>query len=247
MIRQSFVLLEGIKARTEQNIWMQGVKTWDDFLKRGNIKGISAKRKIYHNLQLLNAKKALFSLDSSYFLNRLPNAEAWRLYDFFREEALFLDIEVSGVKCHDYITVFGLFDGFDTKIMIKSFNLDYKLLKRELSRYKLIVTFNGSSFDIPFIRKRYPDLLPNVPNFDVMSVICRAGFSGGLKEIEKSLGIRRNPLIERFCSGDPYRLYRMYKATGDDYYLKLLIEYNEDDLVNLKKIAELCVKRLTPS
>ena len=36
----------------------------------------------------------------------------------------------------------------------------------------------------------------------------------------------------------------MYRATGDDYYLKLLIEYNEEDIINLKKIAEYCVEKM---
>ena len=67
---------------------------------------------------------------------------------------------------------------------------------------------------------------------------------GGLKEIEKKLGIKRNKIIENFYGGDAVRLWRMYKATGDDYYIKLLIEYNEDDIINLKKIAEYCVCKL---
>jgi len=36
----------------------------------------------------------------------------------------------------------------------------------------------------------------------------------------------------------------MYRVTGDDYYLKLLVEYNEDDIINLKTIADYCVKKL---
>ena len=36
----------------------------------------------------------------------------------------------------------------------------------------------------------------------------------------------------------------MYKASGDDYYLKLLVEYNEEDVINLKKVADYCVDGL---
>jgi len=36
----------------------------------------------------------------------------------------------------------------------------------------------------------------------------------------------------------------MYNATGDEHYLKLLVEYNEEDIVNLKKVAEHCVSQL---
>ena len=175
----------------------------------------------------------------------MPQSEMWRLYDFFKEDAVFLDIETTGLsKSNDDITVFGLYDGINTKIMIKGINLDYNALKKELQKYKLIVTFNGASFDLPFIEKRYPNLLPKIPNFDVKSVTDRLELRGGLKNIEKMLGIKRNPIIEKFYGGDALTLWRMYRATGDDYYLNLLVEYNEYDIVNLKIIAEHCVKKM---
>lgn len=247
MIRQSFIFLERINKVSEENVWKQGIRNWDDFLRAQKINSISRKRKLYYDRKILEARKALYNLDSSYFMDRLPQTEMWRLYNFFRDEAVFLDIETSGVKRHDDITVFGIFDGIDTKIMIKNINLDYNILKEVLTGYKLIVTFNGSSFDIPFIKKRYPGLLPNIPNFDINSIVHKAGLSGGLKEIEKKLGVKRNRIIEKFYSGDPLRLWKMYKASGDKDYLKLLVEYNEEDVINLKKVAEYCVKNLESS
>lgn len=123
----------------------------------------------------------------------MPKSEYWRLYDFFKEDAVFLDIETTGLdpKNND-ITLIGLFDGINTKTMVKGINFDLKGLKNELSKYKLIVTFNGSSFDIPFISKLYPNLLPNIPNFDLKSITNKLNLTGGLKEIEKKLGIKRN-------------------------------------------------------
>ena len=54
----------------------------------------------------------------------------WRLYEFFKEDAVFLDIETTGLSKNSYdITVFGLYDGINTKIMIKGINLDYGALK----------------------------------------------------------------------------------------------------------------------
>ena len=169
----------------------------------------------------------------------------WRLYDFFREDAVFLDLETTGLsKNNDDITVFGLYDGISTKIMIKGINLDYTSLKKELEKYKLIVTFNGASFDIPFIEKRYPNLIPKIPNFDVRSVTDKLGLKGGLKNIERELGIKRTQIVDKFYGGDALTLWRMYSATGDEYYLNLLVEYNEFDIINLKIVAEYCIKKL---
>ena len=112
--------------------------------------------------------------------------------------------------------------------MIKGINLDYDILKKELSKYKLIITFNGSTFDLPFIRKIY-DILPSIPHIDLRHCCQKIGLTGGLKQIEKTLDINRNIIIERFHGGDALTLWRMYKATGDSYYLDLLVEYNEDE------------------
>ncbi|MBI2101368.1 ribonuclease H-like domain-containing protein [Candidatus Woesearchaeota archaeon] len=245
MITSTFIFLERIGDKIEKNIWNNGISDWHSFLNRKYIKGMSRHRKLHYDRKILNARKALYNFDSGYFLDLLPQSEMWRLYDFFREDAVFLDIETTGLsKSNDDITVFGLYDGISTKIMIKGMNLHYNSLKKELQKYKLIVTFNGASFDLPFIEKRYPDLLPKVPNFDVRSVTDRLGLKGGLKNIEKALGVKRSGIVEKLYGGDALRLWRMYRATGDDYYLNLLVEYNECDIINLKIVAEHCVKKI---
>ena len=248
MIRNSFIFLERVGEKIEQNIWNDGIHDWDSFLKKENIKGLSKSRKLYYDRKIIDARRALFNSDSSYFLNVMPQAETWRLYNFFREDAVFLDIETTGLsKLDDDITVFGLYDGLNTKTMIKGINMDYHGLKKELSKYKLIVTFNGASFDIPFIEKRYPGLLPKVPNFDVRSITGRLGLTGGLKNIEKELNLARKEIIKDFHGGDAVTLWRMYRATGNEDYLNLLVEYNEYDIVNLKKVAETCIKKMKDS
>ncbi|MBS3113532.1 ribonuclease H-like domain-containing protein [Candidatus Woesearchaeota archaeon] len=244
MITNTFIFLERIGDKLEQNIWKNGIHNWDNFLKRKNVKGLSRHRKLYYDRKILNARKALYNFDSGYFLGLLPQSEMWRLYDFFKEDTVFLDIETTGLSKGDDITVFGLYDGINTKIMIKGINLDFNALKKELQKYKLVVTFNGASFDLPFIEKRYPGLIPKIPNFDVKSVTGKLGLRGGLKNIEKQLGIKRSQIVDKFYGGDALSLWRMYRATGDDYYLNLLAEYNEYDIINLKIVAEHCVKKM---
>ena len=244
MITNSFIFLERIGDKLEQNIWKNDIYDWESFLRRKSVSGLSRHRKLYYDRKLLNARKALYNCDSNYFLDLLPQSEMWRLYEFFKEDAVFLDIETTGLDKHDDITVFGLYDGLNTKIMIKGINLDYYALKKELQKYKLIVTFNGASFDLPFIERIYPSLLPKIPNFDVKSVTDRLGLKGGLKNIEKILGIKRSNIVDKFYGGDALTLWRMYRATGDDYYLNLLIDYNEYDIMNLKIVAEHCVKKM---
>lgn len=245
MIQNSFIFLERVKRGLEENLWKQGVNSWDSFLSRNKIHGLSLARKKYYDRKITEARKQLYSFNSAYFKNILPQSEYYRLYDFFKDECVFLDIETTGLDFrNDNITVIGLFDGINTKIMIKNINFNYKALRNELRNYKLMVTFNGSSFDVPFINKKYPDLLPDIPNFDIKSVTDKLNLKGGLKEIEKKLGIKRGNIVEKFYGGDALTLWKMYRATGDDYYLRLLVEYNEEDIINLKKVAEHCIEKL---
>ena len=74
----------------------------------------------------MQARRALYNFDSTYFKNILPQSEYYRLYDFFKEDCVFLDIETTGLDSkNNDITVIGLFDGINTKTMIKNINLDY--------------------------------------------------------------------------------------------------------------------------
>lgn len=245
MIRQSFSFLDRIGPGTDAKLREQNIQSWDDFLRVSKVKGVSPKRTSYYARKIMQARSALYNCDSSYFKDILPTNETWRLYDFFREDTVFLDIETSSAQ--GYITVIGLFDGISTKTMVHGINMDMKQLAEELRRYKLIVTFNGSVFDVPFIKKRYPELVPEIPHIDLRFLCSKVGLTGGLKEIEKKLGIRRNKIIEKMYGGDAITLYRMFRGSGDPYYLDLLIEYNEEDVINLKKIMEYCYQKLTSS
>jgi uncharacterized protein YprB with RNaseH-like and TPR domain len=239
VITQTFLILDRISYGKEQKIKEKGITDWQAFLEKDKIKGISKVNKTIYDVNLLDARRALFDGDSSYFIGKLPDKENWRLYSRFREEAVFLDIEVSGIERNSFPTVVGLSDGINTKQMITGINLDFRALKIELAKYKLIITFNGSSFDIPFLKKRYPDLIPRIPHVDVKHLCIKHRLSGGLKEIEKKLGIkRRNLIVEQLYNGDPFLLWRMYRGSGDEYYLKHLLEYNEEDVTNLKTIAD---------
>tara|TARA_Y100000310_G_C20669037_1_gene809220 strand:- start:1497 stop:2261 length:765 start_codon:yes stop_codon:yes gene_type:complete len=241
MITRTFLFLPGISKKSEQNLWQQGIHSWDDFLKTKHIKGMSAVRKAAANALLKKAKDALREENVTFFAKLLPLAEHWRMYEYFKEDAAYLDIETEHVTKE--LTVIGLFDGIRTKTMIAGVNLDLKALQKELAHYKLIITYNGNTFDLPFLRKRYPKLLPNVPTIDLRVVAQRCGYKGGLKQIEKQLDIKRNAVIERISGGDPAKLYRMWKGSGDDHYLQLLVEYNEEDVANLHTIAAKLYKR----
>jgi len=241
MIRNSFIFLDKVGPTKEKNIWNQGIHSWDDFIDR-SISGISTYRKPYYNRQILKAKENLYKDNASYFTKVLPTSNHWRLYNYFKEDAVFLDIETSSY--YGNVTVVGLYDGVETKTMVRGINLDKSVLKKELQKYKLIVTFNGLSFDVPVLKRYFGEIIPNIPHVDLRHVCAKIGLKGGLKVIEGIMGIKRPDQLKNYHGDDAVMLWDMYRSTGKKKYLNLLVQYNEEDIVNLKPIAEHSVKEL---
>ena len=133
MIRNTFMLLNGISSEKEKRLWEENVPDWDSFIKKDKISGISKKRKLVYNYQLYEAKRALLNEDVGYFSEFLPMKEHWRLYNHFKDSCVFLDIEASSVS-GGYITCMTLYDGYETMTFVKGNNLDFPTIKKILSR-----------------------------------------------------------------------------------------------------------------
>jgi len=241
MLSQSFVLLPSVRHRTESKFWSQGIHSWDGFLGAQKIKGISSARKETFDWKLQEAKQRLKEEDAVFFAQKIPFADQWRLYNEFKGEAVYLDIETNGY--YSGITVIGLSDGVDAKSFVRGFNLDRNLIMKELEKYKLVVTFNGASFDLPVI-ERFFNIRPNIPHVDLRFVCQKAGYSGGLKSIEKQFNIKRRPEVEGISGEDAVYLWEMWKSTGDKDYLNKLVWYNEEDILNLRPLAEKVIPEL---
>jgi hypothetical protein len=244
MIRNSFIILNRIGASKERSLWRQGILTWEDFINQEKVDGISRELKRYYDRELELANFHLEKEIPYYFSYRLPAREHWRLYEDFKDKACFLDIETSGLKDSSIITVVSLFDGRKTKTFIRGINLEEPILREELSKYLVVVTYYGSVFDIPFIHRCYPSIRLTVPHLDLCFLGRRIGLCGGLKKVERDIGIIRNEEIEGITGVDAVRLWKRWSLYGDRDSLELLVEYNQADVVNLKPLAELMYERM---
>ncbi len=240
MIRNSFVFLPHVRSQTEQRLWDEGIGDWDTFLHTEKIKGIHPFKKIFYDKEIKLARQALYSGDSSYFVSKLPKTEMFRLFDFFREDALFLDIETTS---RNAISVIGISDGFETKQFVHGMNFQKETLRKLLLQYKILITFNGSSFDVPIMNKYFQKVIPAIPHIDLRHVCARLGLTGGLKKIEVELGITRELSIgEMFYS--PMELWDRWHKGGEHEALDELLAYNEEDAVNLKYLMNYCYDTL---
>jgi len=242
MLSKSFCFLPRIGLQLERNIWEQGIDSWTAFIDAPKIKGISAKRKQYYNRQLLLAKKAMMEGDSSFFT--FPSMENWRLFSWFGENAAYIDIETGTrqTNTRTNITIISISDGQNAKSFVKGVNLHKNAIKEQLSMCDIIISFNGSTFDLPVIKKHFL-LEQTKPHIDLRHLCNRVGLHGGLKEIEAQLGIeRKQSSIER--NDDAAFLWRMWISTRYPKYLDQLLAYNQQDCLHLVPIAQHVVAKM---
>ena len=241
MIRNTFIFLPGFGEQKEKELWKQGIDNWNDFLKAKSIEGISEEKKGKYDKIIEDAKNRLFLEDYSYFAQLLPLSQHWRLYQLLGGDSFFLDIETSDNNRD--ITVVGLFDGYDTKVFVNGVNFSRDSFTSTLAECNMVITFNGATFDMPKLEK-YFSFRFNKPHIDLRHVCSKVGLKNGLKEIEKELGIKRCEDVNLLRGHNAVELWKAWKATGDRYFLELLIKYNEEDIVNLKQIADYAIPKL---
>lgn len=236
MIRKSFIFLPRIGLKKELILWNHGFNDWNDYLSTEKLPkyiGINSILKQQHNRILLKAKNALYSSDSEFFAKIMPQKHHWRLYDFFKEEALYLDIETAGGYMISVVGVYSRLQGLNR--FVRGFNLDSRLLQSIINKHKLLVTFNGSCFDVPIL-KRY-GLSIKIPHIDLRFVCANLGLTNGLKHIEKLLGIKRNEAVSDIKGNDTVSLWYGFKLFKKKEFFELLLDYNEEDVVNLELLA----------
>ncbi len=240
MIQNTFLHLPHIGQTKEQRLWQQGVRTWNDFLRTESIHGIADAKKAFLDLHVKHSQQALFDGNSTHFCV-LPSVEQWRLWSEFKDEACFIDIETN---YRNDITVLGISDGTHVWQFVREHNLDPREVKRVLTQFKVLVTFNGASFDLPIIRRYFNEVLPDVPHIDLRHAGARAGLTGGLKRIEHELGIARADNLQGVSGADALKLWHAYRSTGNKKFLNILLEYNAEDIVNLRPLADIVYARL---
>jgi len=234
MLEHTFIHIRGIGRKTEKRLWERGIRTWGDFLDtRKTIFSHSRDRFIRSELET-----SIRHLDDiRFFRNRLTSGEMWRLFKAFEEKAVYLDIETSGgYQGIDEITVIGLYNGEDVQTFVNGVSLDE--FEQAISDYDLVITFNGATFDLPLIRQCFRNISLPPAHIDLRYLLKSLGYSGGLKRIEKELGIFRDLEIDGMDGYEAVLLWKAYEW-GDLSALDRLIQYNTADIVNLEPLMEM--------
>lgn len=169
----------------------------------------------------------------------------------------FLDIETTGLShVHNRIVLIGLHiisknDSYIIQILSDKGNLkDEILVLKELSKIletvDIIYTYNGSTFDIPFITKKLKihnikNRIRDVVHIDLIKQIRSNKLSLNLenyklKTVEKHLGIYREDSIS---GAESVELYNEYIKTNSPALEKTILKHNFEDVLYLPKVLKL--------
>ena len=236
MICSTFQLTSGIGPYRERLLWSGGVVTWDDLVARGGGASPRLDRRLLDAVE--RARQALERGDAGALAAMMPARERFRLYPAFADATGFLDVETDG---SDLVTAVAVLDRKGPRIFLRGRDLGE--FPEATADWRLLVTFNGASFDVPVLRRAFPGWRPPPAHVDLRQVWSRAGHRGGLKLLEEETGIGRPPHLQGLSGLDAVLLWRRH-LDGEEGALRLLAEYNLYDAVNLRALMAMGYNRL---
>ena len=259
-------LLTNLKA-----VYYVGEKIEKDLLKKGVLSLFDLRYHLKYFHSVNNILESIKTKDYRVLCEHKDIFDLDVLFCFKIEELLFLDIETLGLHADPIILVgIGFFkmDYFMMRIVFAR-NLDEEIALLEYLRtnifphFKCFISYNGKSFDIPYIVNRYlyffdenPLISDNVNEYQKINTKyhhvdlyhnCRRKFKGKfvnytLTRIEKELlGFSRDNGLPGNLVGDYYKLYQQdpRKYVGA---VKKVIEHNYWDVYSLPSILETLIE-----
>lgn len=153
----------------------------------------------------------------------------------------YLDIETTGLSPHhSEITVVGVHvckENDSQFIQLVGKDISAGRILEVLQGTEMLYTYNGSRFDLPFIDLCFGiNLAQLFTHRDLMYDCWRCNLYGGFKAVEKQLGIERK--LTEVDGYEAVRLWWRYVESFDLDALNTLLEYNREDVVNLKILRE---------
>ncbi len=228
MLTNTFMHIQGIGLKKESALWQTGTLDWEDFM--GTRPDAMPAARAAYIIEVLEESYRNLATCPGYFIKLLPASQHWRIFPHFRDKTVYLDIETTGLGESCDITTIALYDGQTITYYIQGENLEDFVA--DISRFEVLVSYNGKSFDVPVI-ERFFNITLDMAHIDLRFVLNGLGFKGGLKGCEKQLGLSRGELdgVNGYMA---VLLWNFYQKSGDRRALETLLAYNIMDTVNLE-------------
>jgi len=256
-LERTFVHLPGIGRSLERALWASGIDCWsaldaaladgidirrlgDPESRRAPQLGLGAldgdEERHSWRAALHHSGIALARKEFGYFAERLSTSEHWRILGSALDDALYLDLETTGLSRDLHaLTLVGVMYRGATSQWVWSEALDD--LASLLSEAPLVVTYNGARFDLPFLLHHVPSLPRPKLHIDLRSVAARGDLGGGQKAAEQALGLLRDSDLSEITGEQAIALW-CSALYGDPAAYATLIKYNCADVQMLRTLAD---------
>lgn len=170
-------------------------------------------------------------------------------------DTIFFDIETTGFhRKHSSISIIGYVLIKGNSIVLGQILLQSPIEEKEalltfkdiISSGKLLVHYNGSSFDLPFLiaKCRFygicPDFLEEKDSFDIYRNLLpfKKIFPKGMKQksMEVYTGFQRT---DKLSGAEVVTTYQNFIKTGAEEYKKEILLHNKEDLLGMFHVADL--------
>ena len=239
VITEAFLHCRGIGPRRLRRLREAGIRSWHDCVRQPEKLPEDLRHALPH--EACRLLQALDQRDVRFLAERLAPADRWRiLHDFF-DEASFFDIETTGLSRSASATVITCWHQGTMHAFVEDENLDQFL--DLLDEVRLLVSFNGTQFDIPRLLDTFH--IPSLPcaHLDLRWIAYHRGMRGGLKEIARQLGLRRPKELEGMSGAAAVDLWWAWKNGGDAEARTRLIRYCAVDTLLSRAVAARLVNR----
>jgi uncharacterized protein YprB with RNaseH-like and TPR domain len=229
-------LLPGVGPRRAAALRQEGCRNWVDLLNAPcPLAGLDFFEWDETRAGAETALRALEADQVAYFAERLPARESWRILAQWFDQASFFDIETSGLEADSIVTLICCYHDDRPLHFLADENLDDFL--DLLEQVKLLVSFNGASFDVPRVLDRFH--IPHLPcaHVDLRWLCHHAGWRGGLKKIERGLGLCRPPDLDGLGGAEAVWMWQAWSEKRDERARRTLERYCAADTAMLKLLA----------
>lgn len=240
MIDRVFSHLPGIGPETERRLRNTGIATWSDLCGALPILRMPENKREELGRLLERHEHAIRHDDIGFFLQQFKRRDHWTILDRYFEDACFFDIETAGEGGPPIITVIACLDSAGLHTFVAHENLDDFL--SHLDRVKLLVSYNGDSFDVPQVLRHFHIPVLPCPHLDLRWVCHHEGLKGGLKAVERQADIRRPGDLDGLDGRDAVWLWERWDISGERPARDRLVRYCGADAVSLKGLAALILR-----
>jgi uncharacterized protein YprB with RNaseH-like and TPR domain len=235
LIRGAFAHLPGIGPERLRRLRVAGVNDWRALLEDPGLLHMGPARLDRLRDAVQRCEEAVQRNDIGYLVSRFKQQDRWRILGTWFECATFFDIETSGLDWDSEVTMVACLHRGQLHSFLKGESLDAFL--DLLDDVDLLVSFNGTSFDVPRIEDAFhiPDC--PCPHVDLRWLCYHASLSGGLKSIETQVGIRRPDDLLTIDGEQAGWLWNMWEQDGDRKARRVLERYCGADVLALQLLA----------